>query len=146
MFFQKFRYSRYSRYSRKMLQSRRNITLTMVCLFSPKPRLPQINFIDGGVFGERVKNIYYFIFCWGGAFPLSHWYVLNPCSFGLGLPSSPHFFVVQHSHTTIGLCGSFNYYFHLLLLRRWICNFWWYILFWFSLSLSAIFLRLNPER
>jgi len=28
----------------------------------PKPRLPQINIIDGGVFGERVKK---HIFCFG---------------------------------------------------------------------------------
>jgi len=31
-------------------------------LVPPKPRLPQINFIDGGVFGERVKK--YIILFW----------------------------------------------------------------------------------
>ena len=65
------------------------------------PRLPHI--IVGGVYGVK-NDIFYF--CWGGAFPLSRYYVLNPCSLGLGLPSSLHPFVVQHPHTTIGLCGS----------------------------------------
>ena len=58
--FQKFRYSRYSRDSRTMLQSRRDYTCTVECLSPHIPRLPQINFIVGGVYG--VKNRY-ILFC-----------------------------------------------------------------------------------
>ena len=45
------------------------------------PRLPHI--IVGGVYGVK-NDIFYF--CWGGAFPLSRLYVVNPYALDWGCP------------------------------------------------------------
>jgi len=83
-------------------------TCTVECLFPHIPRLPQINFIVGGVYGVKNRYILFGLFVGEVPFP-SH---TSMCLIsGLGLPSSLHFFVVRHPHTIFWLCGSFNYYY-----------------------------------
>jgi len=94
----------------QFLQSRRNLTLTMVCLIPHIPRLPQINIIVGGVYGVK-NDIFWGAFVGEVPFPSNTSMCFNPCISGLGLPPSLHPFVVQHPHTTKRLCGSFNNYY-----------------------------------
>ena len=79
------------------LQSRRNLTLTMVCWIPHIPRLPQINIIVGGVYG--VKNRYILVCLLGRCLsPLTLVCALTPVFLDWGCPhplifcrpASPH--------------------------------------------------------
>jgi len=79
-----------------------------------------------GIWGEVKKYIFCFVV---GEVPFPSNTIM--LVLWIGVAFIPPFFcrlASPHNHRVVWFIYN---YFHLLLLRRWICNFWWYILFCF---------------